>query len=106
MRGEPAARRFDILYPAFGSRPRSELAKPLGAFADDEGCLPFGAFFDGLLPGLYAAGDVVAGLDQISVALGQGAMAATRLHHWLRDGDNRKSVGWGKSVSVQVNLGG
>src|SRR3546814_9558215 len=43
-------------------------SKPLGAFADDEGCLPFGAFFDGLLPGLYAAGDVVAGLDQISVA--------------------------------------
>lgn len=85
MRSEPAARRFDILYPAFGSRPRSELAKPLGALADDEDCLPFGAFSDGLLPGLYAAGDVVAGLDQISVAMGQGAMAATRLHNWLRE---------------------
>ena len=85
MRGEPAARRFDILYPAFGSRPRSELAAALGALADDAGCLPFHAFSDGLLPGLYAAGDVVAGLDQISVAMGQGAMAATRLHNWLRD---------------------
>jgi thioredoxin reductase (NADPH) len=87
MRGEPVARRFDILYPAFGSRPRSALAKRLGALADDEDCLPFGAFSDGLLPGLYAAGDVVAGLDQISVAMGQGAMAATRLHNWLRDGE-------------------
>lgn len=85
MRGEPAARRFDILYPAFGSRPRSELAAALGALADDAGCLPFHAFSDGLLPGVYAAGDVVAGLDQISVAMGQGAMAATRLHNWLRD---------------------
>src|SRR3546814_15919267 len=38
MRDEPVARRFDILYPAFGSRPRSELAKRLGALADDEDC--------------------------------------------------------------------
>jgi len=29
----------------------------------------------------------VAGLDQISVAIGQGAMAATRLHNWLREQD-------------------
>lgn len=87
LRGEPHPRRFDILYPAFGSVPRSELAASLGAAADEHGCLPFGAFSDGLLPGLYAAGDVVAGLDQISVAIGQGAMAATRLHNWLRDLD-------------------
>lgn len=90
MRGEPAARRFDILYPAFGSRPRSGILSPLGAFADEEGCLPFSAFSGGLLPGLYAAGDVVAGLDQISVAMGQGAMAATRLHNWLRDAEGHK----------------
>ena len=87
MRGEPHPRRFDILYPAFGSVPRNELAKALGVSADENDCLPFGAFSDGLLPGLYAAGDVVAGLDQISVAMGQAAMAATRLHNWLRDTD-------------------
>jgi thioredoxin reductase (NADPH) len=89
MRGEPVARRFDILYPAFGSRPRNELAAALGLLADDAdaGCMPFHAFSDGLLPGLYAAGDVVAGLDQISVAMGQGAMAATRLHNWLREAE-------------------
>lgn len=87
MHGETAPRRFDILYPAFGSVPRSELVRPLGALADDNDCLPFHAFSDGLLPGLYAAGDVVAGLDQISVAIGQGALAATRLHNWLRDTD-------------------
>jgi thioredoxin reductase (NADPH) len=85
IEGEASPRRFDILYPAFGSTPRSELAAMLGPLTDPNDCLPFNAYSDGLLPGMYAAGDVVAGLDQISVAIGQGAMAATRLHNWLRE---------------------
>ena len=85
LEGETLPRRFDILYPAFGSAPRSELAAMLGPLTDPNGCLPFNAYSDGLFPGIYAAGDVVAGLDQISVAIGQGAMAATRLHNWLRE---------------------
>lgn len=85
IEGEATPRRFDILYPALGSIPRSELAVALGVVADENDCLPFHSFSEGLLPGLYAAGDVVAGLDQISVATGQGAMAATRLHNWLRE---------------------
>jgi len=87
IEGEAAPRRFDTLYPAFGSTPRSELAAMLGPLADPNGCIPFSAFSDGLLPGVYAAGDVLEGLDQISVATGQGAMAATRLHNWLREQD-------------------
>lgn len=85
VEGEGPPRRYDILYPAFGSAPRSELATALGRLTDDKDCLPFTAFSKGLLPGLYGAGDVVEGLDQISVATGQGAMAATRLHNWLRE---------------------
>jgi thioredoxin reductase (NADPH) len=85
IEGEAQPRRFDTLYPAFGSTPRSELAAMLGPLTDPNDCLPFAAFSDGLLPGVYAAGDVVAGLDQISVATGQAAMAATRLHNWLRE---------------------
>ena len=87
IEGEAAPRRFDTLYPAFGSTPRSELAAMLGPLTDPNGCIPFSAFSDGLLPGVYAAGDVLEGLDQISVAMGQGAMAATRLHNWLREQD-------------------
>ncbi|MBE1526899.1 thioredoxin reductase (NADPH) [Sphingopyxis sp. OAS728] len=87
LEGEDAPRRFDILYPAFGSTPRSDLAERLGAILDTQRCLPFAAFSDGLLPGLYAAGDLLEGLDQISTAMGQGAMAATRLHNWLRERD-------------------
>jgi len=87
IEGEAEPRRFDTLYPAFGSTPRSELAAMLGPLTDPNGCIPFSAFSDGLLPGVYAAGDVLEGLDQISVATGQGAMAATRLHNWLREQD-------------------
>ncbi|WP_447761736.1 NAD(P)/FAD-dependent oxidoreductase [Sphingopyxis panaciterrae] len=87
IEGEAAPRRFDTLYPAFGSTPRSELAAMLGQLTDPKGCIPFSAFSDGLLPGVYAAGDVIEGLDQISVAIGQAAMAATRLHNWLREQD-------------------
>lgn len=87
IEGEAKPLRFDTLYPAFGSTPRSELAAMLAPRNDPKGCIPFGAFSDGLLPGVYAAGDVIEGLDQISVATGQGAMAATRLHNWLREQD-------------------
>ena len=87
IEGETEPRRFDTLYPAFGSTPRSELAAMLGPLTDPNGCIPFGAFSDGLLPGVYAAGDVIEGLDQISVAIGQAVMAATRLHNWLREQD-------------------
>ncbi|MDB5467662.1 MAG: thioredoxin reductase, partial [Phenylobacterium sp.] len=38
------------------------------------------------VPGLYAAGDVVRGLNQISTAEGEGAIAATDVHNALRMG--------------------
>ena len=35
------------------------------------------------MPGLFAIGDVVSGLNQIAVAVGQAAVAATRVHAML-----------------------
>ncbi len=84
LAGAPSALFFDTLYPALGSVPRSELLADLGTAIDADGCLPPDGFAEALIPGLYAAGDVLAGLDQISTAAGQGAAAATRLHNWLR----------------------
>jgi len=78
---------FDTLYPALGSEPRSELLAGLGLDGDANRCLPADAFAEPLMPGVYGAGDVLAGLDQISTATGQGAAAATRLHNWLREGE-------------------
>ena len=79
--------RFDVLYPALGCEPRSSLVEALGCPVTAEGCIQTGPNQELLLPGLYAAGDVVDGLDQISVAAGHGAVAATRAHNFLRAQD-------------------
>lgn len=81
--------RFDVLYPALGCEPRSELAAQLGLGLSGAGCIPTDADQALALPGLYAAGDVVDALDQISVAIGHGAIAATHAHNWLREQDGR-----------------
>lgn len=84
-RREPLA--FDVLYPALGSRPRNELAHRLGLPTDAEGNTAESSPFGTPVPGLYCAGDLVEGLDQISVAMGHGAVAATKAHNWLRDAE-------------------
>lgn len=87
LEGREALLSFDVIYPALGCRPRAELAARLGVGLDGEGCVPAGAVQDSGVPGFFAAGDVVEGLDQISVAMGHGALAATRTHNWLRERD-------------------
>ncbi|WP_197423693.1 NAD(P)/FAD-dependent oxidoreductase [Novosphingobium sp. CCH12-A3] len=85
--GRDAPLSFDVIYPALGCRPRGELAEQLGIELRNEGCVPAGAEKDSGVPGFFAAGDVVEGLDQISVAMGHGALAATKAHNWLREQD-------------------
>ena len=82
--GEAAARRFDILCPALGAVPAHRACPQLGIEAEPDGGLTAAALAEPLVLGLFAAGNVLSGLDQISVAAGQGATAATRLHNWLR----------------------
>ncbi len=73
--------RFDVLYSALGLRYRSELAVALGADCDPSGALNVDEHNQTTVRGLYAAGDVARGLDQIAVALGQAAVAATAIHN-------------------------
>ena len=77
----------DTLYPALGSEPNVELLKLLGVRMDNERCIQTDQHQRLGLAGLYAAGDVVSGLDQISVAMGQAAVAAVALHNDLRERD-------------------
>lgn len=74
---------FDSLYPALGSHIRSELAVEAGARADDSGCLEVDDHQRTSLPGLFAAGDVAKGLDQISHAMGEAGVAATTIRNML-----------------------
>ena len=75
---------FDHLYLALGCAPQSELAARCGAAVDDTGALLVDAHQMTSLPGLYAAGDLVRGLNQIAVATGEAAIAATAIHNRLR----------------------
>jgi len=76
---------FDSVYPALGSRIRSHLAVAAGARASDEGCLEVDDHQRTSVPGLFAAGDVVKGLDQISHAMGEAGVAATTIRNTLAE---------------------
>jgi thioredoxin reductase (NADPH) len=82
--GAGAPRRFDAVYSALGVTARNQLAVQAGARLDDTGRLVVGEHQETSVPGLYAAGDVVRGLNQISTAEGEGAVAATHIHNALR----------------------
>ena len=73
--------RFETLYSALGLHYRTELAEALGAAREENGALRVNAGMMTSVPGLYAAGDIVAGLDQIVVGMGHAAIAATRIHN-------------------------
>jgi thioredoxin reductase (NADPH) len=74
---------FDVLYPALGLRHASGLATGLGAAVLPNGQLQVDDHLQSTVPGLFAAGDVAAGLNQIAVAYGQAAIAATAIHNSL-----------------------
>ena len=75
--------RLDVLYPALGCNVRSDLATALGARCTDLGNLYVDDRQQTSVAGLYAAGDVVTDLHQISVATGHAAIAATGMHNSL-----------------------
>ncbi|MBS7458081.1 NAD(P)/FAD-dependent oxidoreductase [Coralloluteibacterium stylophorae] len=81
--GEAGAHEFDALYPVLGADAKAGLAQALGAEVDAAGELVVDAHLQTSLPNLYAAGDVVSALNQISVAVGHAAIAATAIHNRL-----------------------
>ncbi|TWI67258.1 thioredoxin reductase (NADPH) [Pseudoduganella lurida] len=74
---------FDVLYPMLGENARSTLAASLGAQCGDCDKVIVDDHQRTTVPGLYAIGDVVVGLNQISVATGHAAVAATAIHNAL-----------------------
>ncbi|WP_024891832.1 FAD-dependent oxidoreductase [Luteimonas huabeiensis] len=74
---------FDTVYPYLGYAGRNTLLRGLGLPAEDDGALRVDRHQRTRVPGLYAIGDVVSGLNQIAVAVGQAAVAATHAHNAL-----------------------
>jgi thioredoxin reductase (NADPH) len=73
---------FDSVYPALGSDMHNELADQVGAKLRD-GNIVVDSHQRASVPGLYAAGDIVLGLDQISHAMGEGGVAAVTIRNDL-----------------------
>ena len=66
-----------------GAKIRSELALDLGAKCNRVGCLLVDDRQRTSVTHLYAVGDVTLELHQLSVAIGQAAIAATDVHNCL-----------------------
>lgn len=78
---------FETLYPALGSDTNDALAQALGLEMGDGCCIAVDQKQRTSRKGVFAAGDIVHALDQISVAMGHAAIAATTLHNELRESD-------------------
>lgn len=74
---------FDSVYPFLGARTTAGIVAGLGAAVSEKQELLVDRHQMTSVQGLYAIGDVVSGLNQISVAVGQAAIAATHLHNEL-----------------------
>ncbi|MBO7413247.1 MAG: NAD(P)/FAD-dependent oxidoreductase [Fibrobacter sp.] len=78
---------FDGLFVALGSASASDLARKAGAAFD--GVNPvLGPDFQTTVPGLFAAGDCTGGTLQVSVAVGEGAVAGLAAIKYLREKRN------------------
>ena len=74
---------FDSIYPALGSDPNNGLGAMLELGCAADGCIRTDDHQRTTRQGVYAAGDVVKGLDQISHAMGEGGVAATTIRNDL-----------------------
>ena len=74
---------FASIYPALGSDTHVSLAEMIGAKLSADNCIVVDAHQRTSVEGVYAAGDVVKGLDQISHAMGEGGVASTTIRNDL-----------------------
>lgn len=75
--------RYTSVYPALGSDVNNMLAKMLDARCGEDGGIMVDEHQRTSVAGLYAAGDVVVGLDQISRAMGDAGVAAVTIRNDL-----------------------
>lgn len=74
---------FDAVYVALGAAVQSDLATAVGASCSADGAILTDWHQRTSAASLYAAGDVVVGLNQITSALGEAAIAATAVRNDL-----------------------
>jgi thioredoxin reductase (NADPH) len=80
---------FDAIYSGLGVEPRTGLAAALVVELADDGRIVTDECQRTSADGVYAVGDVVTGLNQIGVAMGQAEIAAVHIHNRLRRAERR-----------------
>jgi thioredoxin reductase (NADPH) len=73
------------LFAALGVDVNNDLAASAGVRLDEDGYIPTDGGQQSNVPGLYAVGAVTCAINQVSVAVGQAAIAATMVHNSLLD---------------------
>ncbi|HVF10913.1 MAG TPA: NAD(P)/FAD-dependent oxidoreductase, partial [Abditibacteriaceae bacterium] len=79
--------RLSVLYGALGCELNLAPVSHLGLKLDDENYIITDCRQETSIQGIYAAGDIVSQLNQISVAFGQATIAAVEIHKALDDED-------------------
>lgn len=79
-----ASYRFDTLYVALGTTARTDVKVEPAVDLSSKGHIVVDAKHRTSIDGAYAVGDITDALDQIAVAMGQGAIAATEIHNSLQ----------------------
>lgn len=81
VRAADAFLSFDSIYPALGSDVNNMVAQMAGVQCAESGAIIVDSHQRTSVQGIYAAGDVVLGLDQISHAMGEGGVAAVTIRN-------------------------
>lgn len=82
-RGDADGRNFDVVYVALGAAARTTLFDPLQPDTDANRELIIDAQGRTSVEGIYAIGDAVSALNQLSVAFGHAAVASSAIHQAL-----------------------
>ena len=75
---------IDGLFVAIGSASALSFSKHLGLLSDQQSNLVVNESFMTNIPGVFAGGDVVGGLLQVSKAVSDGANAAVSIKNYLK----------------------
>lgn len=93
---------LEALYISLGCHVNLGPVAHLPIKVDEDGFVITDAYQETSVPGIYAAGDLVSQLSQISVAFGQAAVAAVRIHNELDNDEDEPEAVTSQSPGVGV----
>ena len=99
--GEIKEIEVDGVFVAIGIEPNSELAKEAGIAVDEKGYIIVNKKQETNIKGVYAAGDITGGLQQITVSVGEGTIAAISAFEYVTGGWYAKKK---KLKEVKIDL--